>query len=67
MPSKWIGFSAGSLPRMNSMSANISSRLAPRLPPMAIPSNGSDERYAAECARRSLSTPPCTTAYIACC
>ena len=38
----------------------------PRLPPIANPSNGSEDKYSALSFRNAASTPPWTTAYIAC-
>mmetsp|Transcript_32755 Transcript_32755/g.77425 ORF Transcript_32755/g.77425 Transcript_32755/m.77425 type:complete len:271 (-) Transcript_32755:199-1011(-) len=66
MPSRWLGLSAGRCGMRNSSSVSISARFCPRLPPMAKPSKGSEERYSADSCRSSSSVPPCTTAYIAC-
>mmetsp|Transcript_39198 Transcript_39198/g.92762 ORF Transcript_39198/g.92762 Transcript_39198/m.92762 type:complete len:221 (+) Transcript_39198:359-1021(+) len=67
IPSKWFGLSAGSSGVRYAMRSTRSSPSFPKLPPIANPSKGSEERYAALSARSSLSVPPCTTAYIACC
>mmetsp|Transcript_9798 Transcript_9798/g.32279 ORF Transcript_9798/g.32279 Transcript_9798/m.32279 type:complete len:224 (+) Transcript_9798:253-924(+) len=66
MPSKWFGLSRGSAGMSHVSISTISALSLPSDPPTAKPSKGSDCRYSALRRRSSRSTPPCTTAYMAC-
>eukprot|EP00982_Pelagococcus_subviridis_P012315 31160-Pelagococcus_subviridis.AAC.21 len=66
MPSTCVGRSLGSNGITYAMSSPNSVGSLPRLPPIANPSNGSEDKYSALSFRNAASTPPWTTAYIAC-
>eukprot|EP00982_Pelagococcus_subviridis_P003065 23391-Pelagococcus_subviridis.AAC.1 len=65
-PSKCRGRSGGNNGTRYDSNDATSAVSFPTLPPIANPSNGSDARYRALITRSSRSTPPWTTAYIAC-